>query len=150
MAIEPGERLDIPKRAKTNEERFTPTGRRIRSKINDLGGNIPVQLPNENLQKGSGVAALATVLVYTIEDYLPVRLGADVSVANTEIVEPGVVEYVIDVNAALENQAELKAMVDAGTGFTSLWSDTFTIQEKEVVHKRPARDTYRYKMTVEV
>lgn len=151
MAIEPGERLDIPERARKNQDRFTPIGRGIREAVNSIGGNV-VQFPNENLEDGTGVAAIATAIVYAAEDYLPVRLGASVSVTNVSRVEgqPKTFDYTIDVNGALENQARLKAKITSGTGFTSLWSDKIEVKEMETLAERPVRDTYRYKIRIQV
>jgi len=151
MALEPGKRLGIPERTRKNSLRLTPAGKKLRDAINEAGGNV-VELPNENIDEGAGIAALATLVVYAAEDYLPIRLGPSISTVNIEEVEgqEQTFDYTLDVNAALENQARLKAKVQAGTGFTSLWSDKLEVLETEELATRPARDTYRYRIRVQI
>lgn len=151
MVLEPGDRLDIPERARKNSSRLRPVAKGLRDAINEVGGNV-INLPNENIDDGVGIAALATAVAYVAEDYLPIRLGASISTVDIEEVEgqEQTFDYTLDVNAALENQARLKAKVQSGTGFTSLWSDKLEVLDYEEIATRPARDTYRYKIRVQV
>jgi len=147
--FEPGKRLEIPERVRKREKQLREPGSSFRQAISNASDAVPIQPPNENISTNTFTGAVGTYLVYIAEDYLPVRLGADVSISNIDEVGDGRYKYEVNVNAPLEGQARFKAIMQAGTGATSLWVDEFTIDNFEVIKERPARDTYQYEIIIE-
>ena len=148
FTIEPGKRLKIPERVREAEKKLREPGSNFRESIDKLSDKSPVSLPNENITPSTTAGAIGTYIVYTIEDYLPVRIGASVDILNIEEVEDGVFEYTINVNSAIEGQARFRAILQAGTGVSSLWVDRFEVTNFEKIKERPARDTYQYKIRI--
>lgn len=149
FVLEPGKRLNIPERARKLEKQLREPGSNFRDSIDKLTDKSPVSLPNENITPSTTAGAIGTYIVYTVEDYLPVRVGASVDILNVEEVKDGVYEYTINVNSAIEGQARFRAILQAGTGVTSLWVDQFEVTDFEKIKERPARDTYQYKIRIE-
>lgn len=147
--LEPGKRLNIPERVKKREKQFREPGSSLRQTLTSAGERFPINPPNENVTPNTFAGAIGTYLVYVAEDYLPVRLGADVSISDVQEISEDRYEYTVNVNAPLEGQARFKAIMQAGTGAVSLWVDDFTIEDYKVIKKRPARDTYQYKIIIE-
>lgn len=146
--FKPGKRLKIPDRVRKREKQLAGPMSSARDKLGKVGEKMPIQPANENISTNTFVGALGTYLTYAIEDYLPVRLGATVSITEGKRLSEDKYEYTIDVNAPLESQARFKALITSGTGVVSLWVDTFEITEFEKIRTRPARDTYRYKVVL--
>jgi hypothetical protein len=148
FSVEPGKRLQIPERVQKRERQLRGPGSDFRESVSELADRLPVNPANENISPDTLAGAIGTFIVYSIEDYLPVRLGASVDVLNVEEVNSGEYEYTINVNSAIEGQARFKAILQAGTGVTSLWVDTFEVTDFEKIKERPARDTYQYKIRI--
>jgi len=148
FTVQPGKRLSVPDRARKWEKRLREPGSNIRDTLTSAGERFPIDPPNENITPNTFAGAVGTYLVFVAEDYLPVRLGADVSISDVEKVSDERYLYTVNVNAPLEGQARFKAIMQAGTGAVSLWVDEFDIQDFEVIKKRPARDTYQYKIEI--
>lgn len=145
--IQPGERLDIPERTRDRSENLTPAGRRIRQKIDQRLKDTAVSPANDNIDAGTIVGAVGTAIVWLFEDYLPGRVAADAEIADVETVDGGI-RYTVDSNAMIESQSRFRAILDSGTGITSLWTDEIEVQSIELVKARPVRDTYRYEIVV--
>lgn len=148
FSIEPGKRLEVPERVRKREKQLRGPGSDFRESISNLARKLPVNPSNENITPDTLAGAIGTFIVYSIEDYLPVRLGASVDILNVEEVNGGAYEYTVNVNSAIEGQARFKAILQAGTGVTSLWIDQFEVTSFEKIKERPARDTYQYKIRI--
>lgn len=146
--FKPGKRLEIPDRVKKRERQFREPLSSTRQSISEAASKIPIEPPNENITPNTFVGALGTFVVYALEDYLPVRSGANISITNVEEEGDGEYVYDIDVNAALEPQARFKAIMESGTGAISLWVDNFEVVDAKVIKERPARDTYSYRVKI--
>jgi len=146
--LKPGRRLNVPERVKRREEQARGPLSDFRGRLESAARRLPVEPPNENITTDTMIGAIGTFIVFTAEDYLPVRLGASVSITDSEKISENEYRYVVDVNAPLEAQARFKALMQTGTGAVSLWVDEFEIESFERIKKRPARDTYRYELKI--
>lgn len=145
--FQPGKRLDIPGRARKRTNQITDEGRSIRTQIDERLKDSEVNPANENITTSTFVGAVGTAIVWLLEDYLPGRIGADAEIVGADPSGEGVT-YTIDTNAMIESQARFRSVIDAGTGITSLWTDEIEVESIELVKSRPARDTFRYEITV--
>lgn len=145
--FQPGSRLDIPERTKEKADELTPKGRDVRTNIDRRLKDSAVNPANENISTGTFVGAVGTLIVWTLEDYLPGQVVAQADVVGVEPVDQGL-KYTVDANAMIESQSRFRAILDSGTGVTSLWTDEIDVESVELIKSRPARDTYRYEIVV--
>jgi len=145
--LRPGQRLDLKERAEEISKKYTPRGRDVRSSVDSTLDSLPVEPANPNITTSTFAGAIGTFIVWTAEDYLPIRVGADASISNVEV-SGNEITYTVDTNAALESQARFRSVLDAGTGVTSLYTDDITVESVELLTPRVGRDTYRYEIVV--
>jgi len=144
----PGERLDIQRRSKNRSDKWTKRGRSIRTSIDKRLKNGYIAPANDNITTGTMLGAIGTVIVWTLEDYLPGRVGANTEVVDVEWEGGNTVTYTVDCNAPIESHARFRSMLDSTTGISSLWTDDIEVISVDVVNERVGRDTYRYEITV--
>jgi len=147
--IQPGRRLEIPDRVRKREEQFREPGFNLRKNFNEFMSNRRVEPANDNIDVNTFVGAVVTYAIYIAEDYAPGRGGASTDIIDMQE-EENVLRYTVDTNAAFESQARFKSILTSGTGIASLWIDRFEVEDVKVTKKRPARDTYRYEIAVQV
>lgn len=145
--IEPGKRLEIPRRARETSNNLTGKGNELRTKLDNRLKNSAVNPANPNITTGTFVGAIGTVIVWLAEDYLPGRVGAEASVSGVDVGED-VITYTLDTDGAIESQARFRSILDAGTGVVSIWTDEIEVTSVETIKERPARDTFRYEIKV--
>jgi hypothetical protein len=142
-----GDRIDVQGRVQSVAETLEEPGSNLRNRINERLNNRRIEPANDNLDDGTLIGAIGTSITWALEDYLPVRAGADASISGVNVKQNEIV-YTVDSNAVIESQARFRAMIDAGTGVTSLWTDDFDVRRVERINTRPARDTYRYEIAL--
>jgi hypothetical protein len=142
-----GKRLNIQETAKRISDRLKEPGRSARVKLDNTLKNAPLQPANSNIESNTFAGATVTLVVYALESYLPGKAGANTEVINVEV-DGDVERYTINTNAPLEGQARFRSILDSSTGLTSLYTDEIEVEDFEVLHERPGRDTYRYVITV--
>lgn len=103
--------------------------------------------PNRNIRSSTVAGAAGAGLATVLEDVIGAPFGATVDITNVESGPDGDV-YTVNVNSPTENIAEARAFMDSTTGFASYITDTYDIEEMEVLNKRPMRDTYQVKLRV--
>jgi len=145
--FQPGSRLGVPEKLKGAADRLTPRGRNIRSSVDNALKNFPVAPANDNITTATVVGAVGTYVVRSFETYAPGDVAASADIASADVQGDSVV-YTVDSNAVIESQARFRAILDAGTGLTSLYTDGIEVESMELVNERPARDTYRYKIRI--
>lgn len=101
---------------------------------------------NENINPGTATGAVMAGLA-SIVDELYVPISADTEVAEVERVDGGV-RYLVNVDSGFEQQARFRAMMEAGSGYTSLITDDFDLSDADVLTKRPGRDTWQFEVVV--
>ena len=125
----------------------TEAGRALRLRTESAVVTVTPTWETDNIKGGTLTGAIIAGVTTLLDDYaLP--LGSETEIVDTEPVDNGVL-YTVNVNAAFKNQARFKAMMESGTGFTSLITDKFNIENEGAVKTRPARDTWQYEVLVE-
>ena len=101
---------------------------------------------NENIRPGTLTGAVFAAVVKVVGDTeLPV--GSDTEIVAVEDVDGGML-YTVNVDAPLKQQAMFQWMMEAATGFTSLFIDQFETSQPEAVRRRVARDTWQLEVLV--
>jgi len=125
----------------------TELGRAIRLRTESAIVTITPTWETNNIQGGTLTGATIAGVSVLLDDYaLPI--GSETEITDAEVVENGVL-YTVNVDAAFKNQARFKAMIESGTGFTSLLTDKFDVQTEGALRTRPARDTWQFEVLVE-
>lgn len=125
----------------------TRLGRKLRLKTESTIVTVTPTWETDRLKGGTLAGALTAGVAVLLDDYaLP--LGSETEIVDSETTNEGIV-YTINVNSAFKNQARFKAMMESGTGFTSILVDDFDMKTEEVLKTRPARDTWQFEVLVE-
>lgn len=135
-----------------------PIAKRVRDRVaepvsrarNKPGGELEDKIPeveHRNVGGGKVAGGIGAAVATILEDTVGLPFGATVDVVDVEPVEDGHI-YTVNVNAPTENIAEARAFIDAGTGFSSYFTDTFEVVETDHIHFRFARDTYQIRIKV--
>ena len=125
----------------------TELGRAVRLRTESAIVTITPTWETDNIEGGTLTGAMIAGVSVLLDDYA-VPLGSETEISDAEVVEDGVL-YTVNVNAAFKNQARFKAMMESGTGFTSLLTDKFNVQTEGALKTRPARDTWQFEVLVE-
>lgn len=141
-----GQYLKLAERIRNAVDAKAEAGHYLRIRTEDAVVSVAPTWNDKNIHQGTLIGALTAAIASVAQTYVPIR--ADTDVTDKEPVDGGIL-YTVDVNAAFRNQAMFRSMIDAGTGYTSLITDKFNIQDEEVIKKRPLRDTYQFKILVE-
>lgn len=134
---------------------------RLRKKLDSKGGighttrvNIGNRLvkitptwQNENIDPGTLAGAMVAAISTTIDDFAPVDIASSAEIAGSEPIEGGA-KYTVNVDGVLPQQARFMAMMDAGTGFTSLFTDKMDVKEVGALRKRIGRSTWQFEVIV--
>lgn len=136
-----------------------PVWRRLENKLQDIPHNIRdkpdnrieetfPEFENRNFGQGKAVGAVLAGIADVLEDVIGVPFGASSDIVDSQPVENGVV-YTVNVNAPMESMAEARAMIDSTTGYTSYFTDQFSIEKVEIQKTRVLRDTFQVEVLVE-
>ena len=142
-----GDRVQLLERMGRVINARTEAGRTIRLKTEDAIVRITPTWETENIDPGTLVGASIAALSAVLDDS-PTPLGSDTEIVDTEVIDGGV-RYKVNVDSAFRNQGRFKAMMESGTGFTSLITDRFDVEEEDALKERPVRDTWQYKIVVD-
>jgi len=107
--------------------------------------NAAPKMKNRNIGGGVGIGMVGAAIVKVAKDYAPV--DTSVSIVNTEQAHNGTL-YTVNVDSPLSNVAEAEAFFESASGFTSILTDEYNIQDVNVVKTRLVRDTYEVKVFV--
>lgn len=146
----------VGERLKRNFDR-EPIWRRLEEKVSNPGHNIRDQIDRKtsfvprfrkrNFGGGVGAGAVTAGVITILEDVIGVPFGGSVDTIDVEPAEDGTI-YTVNVNAPTESSAKVRAFIDAGTGFTSLLTDTLDTRDVEVIGTRTFRDTYQVQIKI--
>lgn len=106
------------------------------------------QFENRNFGGAIGVGLVEAGIAVVLESTLGIPFGSDVEVPSTRSTSRGTI-YTVNVDAPTENMARARAFLEANTGFTSVLTDLYDVDNVEVLRKRPLRDTYQVELLVE-
>lgn len=143
-----GKRLKLFERVGRVINARTEAGRKIRLKTEDAVVKITPTWESDNIGAGTIAGAMIAAVSTVLDDYA-IPLGSETEIVDVDAASNGGVKYTVNVNSAFQNQARFKAMIESGTGFTSLLTDKFNVQTEDVLKERPARDTWQYEVVVE-
>jgi hypothetical protein len=142
-----GQNIKLYNRIKSRLQRVGSKSHDLRLKFSNAIVTVTPTWDNDNIQPGTAAGAImAGIVMVSDEFYVPIN--ADTEIVATESVENGT-KYTVNVDSPFEQQARFRAMMESGTGFTSLITDDFEYGESEVLNKRVVRDTWRYEITVQ-
>lgn len=116
----------------------------------NLGNRIVEVTPtweNENISPGTLAGAMVAAISTTIDDFAPVDIASSAEIAGSEPIDGGA-RYTVNVDGVLPQQARFMAMMDAGTGFTSLVTDEMEVSEGQPLRKRVGRTTWQFEVVV--
>lgn len=142
-----GQYLQLYKRIQRQLDERAEAGHNIRTNIGDKIIEVTPNWENENIQPGTATGAIVSAIAVITDDLIPIDVLADTEISSVEKTSDGTI-YEVNVDAPLEQQAKFEAMMEAGTGATSLLVDEFDVGEAEVLKKRPSRDTYQFTVKV--
>lgn len=125
----------------------TEAGHNARVNIGNMLVDLTPDYENDNIAPGSAAGAAVAGIAHITGDLLPVDVLSETEISDTESVSDGTI-YTINVDAPLPQQARFRAMLEAGSGFTSLIADDYDVSDGDVLKKRPTRDTYEYKVKI--
>jgi len=141
--------VDLQSRISERSSQFTDKGHELRTNLDQFLKDRRFEPSNTNIDTNTVVGAAIVGTVYALESYLPGKAGANTEVLNVETEDGGdTYIYTINTNAPLEGQARFRSILDASTGYTSLYTDEIEIVEFETIQERVARDTYQYRVKV--
>lgn len=104
--------------------------------------------PRGNFEDGTLTGGIVATLVNILDDTALDAIGADTELVDADVQPDGSVIYTVNVDAAFENQARFQSKIEASNGYIGLFTDDIEVVDVEVVEKRPARDTYSFKIRV--
>lgn len=142
-----GQTLQLYKRIQRKLDERAEAGHNIRANIGDKIVEVTPTWQNENIQPGTLTGAIVAAIATTTDELVPVDILAETEISDVEKVDDGTI-YEVNVDAPLEQQARFEAMMEAGTGVTSLVVDQFDVEDTDVLKKRPSRDTYQFTVKV--
>lgn len=142
-----GQYLKLYKRIQRQLDQRAEAGHNIRTNIGNKIIEVTPNWENDNIEPGTATGAIVSAIAIITDDLIPIDVLADTEISQVDTVEDGAV-YEVNVDAPLKQQARFEAMMEAGTGATSLLVDEFEVEEPDVVKKRPSRDTYQFTVKV--
>lgn len=101
-----------------------------------------------NIGNGVAVGAIEAGIAVVLEQVIGFPLGASVDIIESEPIDETTERYTVNVNAPTMNMAEVRAFIDSSTGFTSLLTERFELQNTEVLRTRTVRDTYQVELLI--
>lgn len=131
------------------EDRLSERASTARQRVlNDpLERRVP-RVGQRNIGEGIGAGLIEAGIAVILEETLGVPFGASSDIVDTTPVDGGMV-YTVNVNAPVENMAKARAFIDSTTGFLSILTDNYEIDNAEVLNTRMLRDTYQIELLVE-
>lgn len=136
-----------------------PIVRRIENRIDDKASNIRnkpseameervPRIPNRNIGQGIAAGTLQSAIAIILEETVGVPFGGSTEVTEVQATQGGNI-YTVNVDAPTQNMSKAKAFFQANTGFTSLLTDLYEVNNVEVLRTRPFRDTYQVEILVQ-
>lgn len=142
-----GSRVQLYKRIKNKLDDKSQIGHNFRVNVGNKIVDITPTWENENISPGTLAGAIVAAISTTIDDFAPVDIASSAEIAGSEPIEGGA-RYTVNVDGVLPQQARFMAMIDAGTGFTSLITDEFSVNSAEPLRKRVGRTTWQFEVEV--
>lgn len=139
---------DRPSVVRKAADRFDGPFSERRNNIPERIARMTPDFQQRNLGDGFGIGYIAAGVAVIIEDTVGVPFGASSDTVNIER-NGNVFTYTVDTNAPFPNMAKARAAIDAGTGFTGVFTERIEFQSFEKVKERPFRDTYRIKVRID-
>lgn len=132
------------------EDRVSNPGHNVRNRVNSrLSGTVP-RFENRNFGGGIGAGVVGAGVATVLEDVVGVPFGGSTDTLDVQPADDGSgTIYTVNVNAPLENMAKARSFIDAGTGFTSVLTDTLQVENVELIGTRTFRDTYQVTLKIE-
>lgn len=141
-----GQNIKLYKKVVNALDARADAGHNLRISLEDAIVTVTPTWNNDNIKPGTLAGAVTAAITLIADDYA-VPTTADTEIVNSEVVENGV-QYTVNVDSSFKQQARFRAMMEAGQGFVSLVTDRYEYNENSVLRKRPARDTWQFKITV--
>lgn len=129
------------------EEKVAGPFHNIRNKPGEVFQKRVPQFPNRNFGGGVTIGLVEAGIAIILEDTLGIPFGSETEAVGTRSTSQGTV-YTVNVDAPTENMARAKAFLESNTGFTSILTDLFDVNEVEVLKTRTIRDTYQIEILV--
>jgi hypothetical protein len=142
-----GQFLRVYERVKDQLNKRSEAGHNLRVTVGNKFVELTPDYDNDNINPGTATGAVVAAIAETTDEFIPVDILSETEIADVEPTSDGAI-YTVNVDAPLPQQARFQAMMEAGTGFTSLVADEFDVSEPELLRKRPGRDTYQYTVKV--
>jgi len=142
-----GSRVQLYNRIRKKLDSKSGIGHTTRVNIGNRIVDITPTWQNENIDPGTLAGAMVAAISTTIDDFAPVDIASSAEIAGSEPIEGGA-RYTVNVDGVLPQQARFMAMMDAGTGFTSLFTDEMEVKDKGALRKRIARSTWQFEVVV--
>jgi hypothetical protein len=147
------QRLDRQPIWRRNEDRLKRIPRATRDELNNLLADRFPRYENRNFGSGVLAGAAQAGIADILEDVVGVPFGAEtemVGIDNTASYQgsDGVM-YSLNVNAPTQTMAEARAIIEAGTGYTTYVTDLSKVTSVDLVRTRVLRDTYAIDVFVE-
>lgn len=131
------------------EDQIKNPGHNLRNRVSGSIGNRVPRFENRNFGGGIGVGVVSAAVATILEDTVGLPFGGSADVMGVRPAQDGQGNvYTVNVNAPTEDMAKARAFIDAGTGFTSLLTDTLRVREVEILDKRTVRDTYQIELRI--
>lgn len=119
---------------------------------NKPGGALRRRIPrfsNRNFGGGIAIGLVEAGVAMVLQRTVGIPFGSETEVSDARTTNRGTV-YTVNVDAPTENMARARAFLEANTGFASVLTDLFDVDNVEVLRHRPVRDTYQVEILVEV
>jgi hypothetical protein len=142
-----GSRLKAGERLSNFINARTKAGRTLRLKTESAVVKVTPTWETDKIQGGTLTGAIIAGISVLLDDYA-IPLGSETEIVDSDVTKNGTI-YTVNVNSSFKNQARFKAMMESGTGFTSILVDDFDMKAEEVVKTRPMRDTWQFEVLVE-
>lgn len=131
------------------EDKIDDTAHRARHRVLDepLNRRVP-RLGQRNIGEGIGVGLVEAGIAKILEETLGIPFGSDTEIVDSNPTDGGMI-YTVNVDAPLENMAKARGFLEGTTGFTSVLTDRYDVQNVEILKTRVLRDTYQVEVLVE-
>jgi len=142
-----GQNLKIYERIKQQLDNRTTAAHDVRTNIGDTIVSVTPNYENENINPGTATGVIMAGIATVLDQYA-VPMSADTEVADVESVENGT-KYTVNVDAGFRQQARFRGMMEAGSGYTSFFTDGFEVSDMDSIRERLVRDTWQMDVVVE-
>jgi len=142
-----GGKLGLVEKIRQELDNRSEAGHNARVNIGNTIVEVTPNFETDNISPGSMAGAILAVIAKQGNAIVPVDVLSETEIAAAEPKENSTV-YTVNVDAALPQQAKFQAMMEAGTGFTSLITDEFDVGNSQSLRKRIGRTTWQYQVEV--